>query len=87
MIEIDGFPQNTEENTEQLPIVIDLADEMGISIRLSKREKAGRPVIITFKSRELRNKFNEPMKQIVGFKFIIYVVCIACVSVKITEQL
>ena len=49
MIEINGFPQKTEENTEQLPVVIDLADEMGISIRLydikashrlSNREKA-----------------------------------------------
>ena len=39
---------------------------MGISIRLyvikashrlSKREKAGRPIMVTFKSRKLRNKF------------------------------
>ena len=46
MIEINGFPQKAEKNTEQL--VIDLADEMSISVRLydikashrlSKREK------------------------------------------------
>ena len=51
MIEINGFPQKAEENTEQL--VTDLADEMGISVRLydikashrlPKREKAGRPI-------------------------------------------
>ena len=34
MIEINGFSQKAKENTEQL--VIDLADEMGISIRLLK---------------------------------------------------
>ena len=32
MIEINEFPQKTEENTEQL--VVDLADETGISTRL-----------------------------------------------------
>ena len=32
MTEINGLPQKAEENTEQL--VIDLADEMGISIKL-----------------------------------------------------
>ena len=32
MIEINGFPQKVEENNEQL--VIDLADDMDISIRL-----------------------------------------------------
>ena len=46
MTEINGFPQKAEQNTEQL--VFNLADEMGISIRLydikasdtlSKRER------------------------------------------------
>ena len=93
MIEIKEFPQKAEENTEQL--VIDLDDEMGISIRLlkllkashrlSKREKAGRAIIVTLKSRRLRNKFYEPRKQTVGLKFIICAVCIACVSVEIIE--
>ena len=32
MIEINGFLHKAEENTEQL--VVDLADEVGISIRL-----------------------------------------------------
>ena len=62
MIEINGFPQKAEEITEQL--VTDIAD-MGIAIRLydikashrlSKREKAGRPIIVTFKTRKLRKK-------------------------------
>ena len=64
MIEINGFSHKAEENTEQL--VVDLADEMGIAIRLydikashrlSERGKAGRAIISTFKSRKLRNKF------------------------------
>ena len=38
MTEINGLPQKAEENIEQL--VIDLADEMGISIRLLKLLKA-----------------------------------------------
>ena len=54
MIEINEFPHKAEENTEQL--VVDLADEMGICIRLydikashrlSKRGKAGRDIIVT----------------------------------------
>ena len=57
------------------------------SHRLSKRGKAGRAIIVTFKSRKLRNKFYEPRKQRAGFKFIICAVCIACVSVKIIETL
>ena len=71
---INAFPQKAEENTEQL--VVDLADEMGISIRLlkllkashrlSKRGKAGGAIIVTLKSRKLRNKFYEPRKQRVG---------------------
>ena len=83
-----------EKNAEKL--VTDLADEMGISIRLynikasyrlSKREKAGRAIIVTFKSRKLRNKLYEPKKQRVGYKFIICAVYITCVSVKIIEPL
>ena len=79
MIEINEFPQKAEENTEQM--VIDLADEMGISTRLlkllktshrlSKREKAGRAIIVTLKSRKRRNKFYEPRKPRVRLKFII----------------
>ena len=96
MIEMNGLSQKTEENTEQL--VIDLVDEMGISIRLydikashrlrkTEKDGTGRAVIVTFKSRKLRNEFYEPRKQRVGFKFIICTVCIACVSVKIIEPL
>ena len=94
MIEINGFPQKEEEDTKQL--VTDLADEMGISIRLydikanhrlSQREKADVPIIVMFKSRKLRNKFYEPRKHRVGFESSICVVCIACVSVKIIEPL
>ena len=53
VIEINGFPQKAEENNERL--VIDLVDDMDISIRLydirashrlSKREKAGRAIIV-----------------------------------------
>ena len=69
---------------------------MGVSIRLydikashrlSMRGKAGGAITVTFKSRKIRNTFYEPMKQRVGFKFIICAVCIACVSVKIIEPL
>ena len=94
MIEINRFPHKGEENTEQL--VVALADEMGVSIRLYdikashrllKRGKAGSAIIVTFKSRKIRSKFYEQRKQRVGFKFIICAVCIACVSVKIIEPL
>ena len=49
--------------------------------------RLGRAIIVTFKSRKLRNKFYEPRKQRVGLKFIICAVCIACVSVEIIEPL
>ena len=75
--------------TKKARTVTDLADDMDISIRLydievshrlSKREKAGRPIIVTFKSRKLRNKFYEPRKQRVGLKFIIGSVHCTCIS-------
>ena len=79
-----------EESTEQL--VIDLAYEKGISIRLYDKKPVtdyqSRAIIVMFKSRKLRNKFYEPRKQRVGLKFIIRAVCIACVSsVEIIELL
>ena len=71
-------------------LVIDLADKIRISIRsfdiktshkLRKREKAGRAVIVTFKSRKLRNNSYEPRKQRVG---LIHYLC--CVHYKCISQ-